>query len=153
MKFRTGFVSNSSSASFVIVGFTVDYTSSPEIVKNIFGLSDEDIMEKMRANNYYGKYPEKIKDPEEIKEFCDELLYDLNKEEKEFDCLFGEGSIPDGKIIVGKLLSYIRSEDYGDNIDGTSEFTIEELTTSIQELKTKMKTTEPIKVYTGSMCC
>jgi len=152
MKIRAGFVSNSSSASFVIVGFEVDASDSKEVVKKIFDLSDEDIMEKMK-NSFYGEKPEDIEDPDQIKEFCDELLYDLKDEKKNFDWLYGEGSVPDGKMIVGKLLSYIRSDDYGDNIDGTSEFTIEELATTIQELKTKMESTEPTKVYTGSMCC
>jgi len=148
MKIRKGFVSNSSSASFVIIGFGIDNSDSKETAKNVFDLSDEDIMDKMKASSYYKKYPEKLEDPKAIKEFCNELLYDL-EEAANFDVLMGEGDIPDGKIVVGKIISYVTTEDQQE----AKQFDVDELVTKIKTLQEEMGNTDTLKIYTGTMCC
>ena len=108
MKTRNGFVSNSSSASFVIVGwlFDRDKVTRKEIM--------EEVLNKTRLDEFSTKVAGK--NWNELDEFeQDDVFYELSNSPKYHLSILDheEMGAPQGKTVVGRMLLPIDSEDWG----------------------------------------
>lgn len=135
-KIRTGFVSNSSSSSFVLKGFVLS--------KNSFTFEDKlNIMYKFGFN--YKKYDKYINEKDIDKifyyEFRDHisdniaLLQDVEDGAPDFDT-----------IVIGEMLS--NCEDY------LPEMVIDtDLTPTLQQIKEVFNINDSVKIVCGTRCC
>ena len=175
MKIRCGFVSNSSTSSFVVIGFVLDKEkySKLEIMKSI----DPE-------NNIVAEALAELKKPNKERccshplqanaDFCsrcgkpmyeevdrEELANDIINGSTEFDefldeigMIFKDNSddgAPDHKCIIGIELADVSGDDSG--ID-ESEIDLEEITEKLNNIKKKLSLnrTEPIKIISGTQC-
>lgn len=136
-KYRLGFVSNSSSSSFVVKGYLLpkdnfDYHKMIEIMDK-FEFDYGDNLEEDNIKDIFYNY------------FLDEL-----RNKKLFMSYEPEyGSPDDDTIIIGKLLAEIDSEDmYFD----TMVLDLEE-TPELKQIKEKMNINTPIKIIFGTRIC
>ena len=126
MKYRSGFVSNSSSSSFVIVGFRINEEKDiPNILSNIFnkdisGLSQDDIYN---------------------------LLSDICY--KDNDYVFRTGS-DDG--IDGTIFG-VEIADSDNSYLNPSEHKISDLLENMENIKNKANVKSPVLLLTGTRCC
>jgi hypothetical protein len=89
MKIRQGFVSNSSSSSFAVIGVKVE-GNAMGLIKNILGIKDEDIFQKMSEE----------KTTDTIEEFCHYWLAEILDDEKiDMHCLQD-----DDEHVIGRYL-------------------------------------------------
>lgn len=143
MKVRQGFVSNSSTASFVICGFKIEDTieNKKMIGQKVLGLTMEHVIQRIERSSS----PEDVNDPEQIDAWYDDLFFDAKQQPGDIFVLDGEGV---EALIVGKLLAY------GDDLLSNEEIDIEELREIVQEARAKAGCEDiPIKLYTGTKCC
>ncbi len=121
MKFRLGFVTNSSTASYVVLGFKIkegefDYAKA---LKNLGAEGEMD--------------PERFWDA-----MCD------------LDCavLYGtEDGLPSNNDhVVGKYIAHISSEDYAESVEAD----LSEFVKPVTDLHRKLGATTPIKLYIGA---
>jgi hypothetical protein len=145
MKMRTGFVSNSSSSSFVICGFQVETDDPMILIQKLLGITKEDIIKKMEAIDY--SRGDDIDDGW-ISDYCCENI-DTLFEEQGFDIVRRER----GNAIVGKTLATIGSEDGGYLEE--SETDMKEILESLAKIKEKLKLPEEdtFKIFTGTENC
>ena len=153
MKNRSGFVSNSSSCSFVVCGFLVPESSNcgiegyRTVLEKAFGITEEKIIERMKENKYY---KDGIDDPDAVKEFIYEVFSEYRDVDDGIGILDGEG-IPGDGVLVGKIICYSGSED---SYMPSEEYDMEEIIEEIKPIREKMGCPEvPIKLYTGTKCC
>jgi hypothetical protein len=141
MKIRQGFVSNSSSCSFIICGFKLPEEKSVETYKKITKKTDEDIRYDMLKEPYY-KDKKEIKDFD-IEDYCQESLWEGISG---VDIEMGEGV--DG-VVIGRHVT--RCSDYG--ID-TAIWDLDELKNEVESIRKKMGFEDyPIKIYCGTKNC
>ena len=137
MKIRNGFVSNSSSSSFVVKGYLLpkdnfDYNKMIEIMNKFEFDYGEDLDEDTIKDIFYW-------------EFTDMLSYKniyigTNTE---------DGCPDDNTLIVGELLAEVDDEDgYFD----TMVLDLEN-SPSLEDLKEKLDINAPIKIIVGTRCC
>ena len=100
MKSRKGFVSNSSSSSFVIVGVVLNKEDGNifDLYGNVYGVELMDLMSQKLHQKIY----EDCSDPEKVL-VCD----DMDQNAKEIQIFKdSEEGIPEGSIVVGYRYSY-----------------------------------------------
>ena len=147
MKYRNGFVSNSSSSSFVAVGFTVsNKTTYKEMFNKLFNLDDDKIKQMMKKDSSLKK-KEDIKD---IENFCYENSYEIFEELKtKYTIISEDYGAPINFYIIGK---YIAEGDEVGTLDEDS-FSIVDLIKELTPLKEKINSKSEIKVYVGTKSC
>jgi len=78
MKIRTGFVSNSSSSSFVIRGITINSSKIENLDDFIYHNNSDLLIEQDEDLVYIGLSPLDMKETETLKEFTERVLVLLN---------------------------------------------------------------------------
>ena len=144
MKIRNGFVSNSSSSSFVIIGYKISHSEIEEFIKK-------------HAPEEYEKIVEKSFD-EELGETCldtlNDYMYDAIREDKV--CPEGLSALSDGytgDLYVGKVISDEKDEGFFNRTHNSSSLSGEEIMTTINIIKEKMGKKEPPSLMSGSRGC
>ena len=84
MKIRSGFVSNSSSSSFCILGIAVDDETYEKLDNIPYSSRNEDTLDTQTGisnedDRYIGYCPEKMKDDETLSQFKDRIVEAANK--------------------------------------------------------------------------
>ena len=137
MKIRSGFVSNSSSSSFVVKGYLLpkdnfDYNKMIEIMNKFEFDYGEDLDEDTIKDIFYWEFTDMLSSKN--------IYIGTNTE---------DGCPDDNTLIVGELLAEVDDEDgYFD----TMVLDLEN-SPSLEDLKEKLDINAPIKIIVGTRCC
>ena len=137
MKIRSGFVSNSSSSSFVVKGYLLpkdnfDYNKMIEIMNKFEFDYGEDLDEDTIKDIFYWEFTN--------------MLSSKNI----YICTNTEDGCPDNNtLMVGELLAEV--DDEGGYFD-TMVLDLEN-SPSLEDLKEKLNINAPIKIIVGTRCC
>ena len=146
MKVRAGFVSNSSTCSFVICGFKIPETGYQYILQRLTGITTDEIILEMKKDDHYRK--KEIIEQSHIDNFCADKVYDIkNKKDKDIDILMGEGV--DG-VVVGVEIFNADGEDYIPN----QEIDLTEIQERLDNIRDRLKLGSiPAKIFSGTYQC
>ena len=170
MKKRMGFVSNSSSSSFVAVGFNLAGKGKPkptdEMLIKLLGIDVEKkwqerikkIQIKVNTNedpDYWNqeRVDKEIADGREawLEDWSDSLIY-LYFENKGFDILQdGEDGVDDDDYIIAEMISVIKDDNFEPKAIPFSE--LEDRFSKLKELMKKIAPNTELTFYTGTRLC
>lgn len=130
MKTRQGFVSNSSSSSFVFLGWEADREKA-SLVQLIEVIVGPEKLNEASLRSYFKK-PWNELNKDEQKDVCQDLKYEFRNEEDGLAFIDDEEQgAPAGKSLIGIYLAVCSSEDYG---FGNEKWTLEELKGKLAKL-------------------
>jgi hypothetical protein len=137
MKIRSGFVSNSSSSSFVVKGYLLpkdnfDYNKMIEIMDKFEFDYGEDLDEDTIKDIFYWEFTDMLS--------CKNIYIGTNTE---------DGCPDDNTLMIGELLAEV--DDEGGYFD-TMVLDLEN-SPSLEDLKEKLNINAPIKIIVGTRCC
>jgi hypothetical protein len=137
MKIRSGFVSNSSSSSFVVKGYLLpkdnfDYNKMIEIMDKFEFDYGEDLDEDTIKDIFYWEFTDMLS--------CKNIYIGTNTE---------DGCPDDNTLMIGELLAEV--DDEGGYFD-TMVLDLEN-SPSLEDLKEKLDINAPIKIIVGTRCC
>ena len=137
MKIRSGFVSNSSSSSFVVKGYLLpkdnfDYNKMIEIMNKFEFDYGEDLDEDTIKDIFYWEFTDMLSSKN--------IYIGTNTE---------DGCPDNDTLMIGELLAEVDDEDgYFD----TMVLDLEK-SPSLEDLKEKLDINAPIKIIVGTRCC
>lgn len=137
MKIRSGFVSNSSSSSFVVKGYLLpkdnfDYNKMIEIMNKFEFDYGEDLDEDTIKDIFYWEFTDMLSSKN--------IYIGTNTE---------DGCPDNDTLMIGELLAEVDDEDgYFD----TMVLDLEN-SPSLEDLKEKLNINAPIKIIVGTRCC
>ena len=141
MKRRTGFVSNSSSSSFVIYGANIpeEELSKVKFLREIVGIEGP-------------KIPDDFEDEYEFNDYFYDKAYDVCKNGDFYFGFSEEDGYEAGCILIGVKIA---EGDNDCNDIGENSVSVEELDKKFSELKDKLGLTEDVKtkIIVGTRCC
>jgi hypothetical protein len=132
MKARNGFVSNSSTASFVIAGVLLDAETNSRL----------DVLKRL--------FPEDI--PEDEDDLCDWMHDNAHSEDTWVDTADGDNSLPEGMTFAGVLVD----RSFSDGGHREVCYRLSEVETKVGEIRTKLGLSEeeyPTMLISGTECC
>lgn len=137
MKIRSGFVSNSSSSSFVVKGYLLpkdnfDYNKMIEIMDKFEFDYGEDLDEDTIKDIFYWEFTDMLSSKN--------IYIGTNTE---------DGCPDDNTLMIGELLA--EADDEGGYFD-TMVLDLEN-SPSLEDLKEKLDINAPIKIIVGTRCC
>lgn len=137
MKIRSGFVSNSSSSSFVVKGYLLpkdnfDYNKMIEIMDKFEFDYGEDLDEDTIKDIFYWEFTDMLSSKN--------IYIGTNTE---------DGCPDDDTLMIGELLAEV--DDEGGYFD-TMVLDLEN-SPSLEDLKEKLDINAPIKIIVGTRCC
>lgn len=137
MKIRSGFVSNSSSSSFVVKGYLLpkdnfDYNKMIEIMDKFEFDYGEDLDEDTIKDIFYWEFTDMLSSKD--------IYIGTNTE---------DGCPDDDTLMIGELLAEV--DDEGGYFD-TMVLDLEN-SPSLEDLKEKLDINAPIKIIVGTRCC
>jgi len=164
MKTRNGFVSNSSSSSFVCAGFSIDESMLPDIVEKLWSSKDK-VQEILALRNGPDKKRGCSHDESQA-QFCsqcgaqtwipidvesivqgrlNDMMWDLNGTDG-ISIYHGDEAPAANKVFIGKSLASISDYDIV-----CKDIDLSELAKSLDDLKAKLGTEAPTQLYAGSV--
>ena len=158
MKIRQGFVSNSSSSSFVALGFSIDQEEKP--YKDILiatGSTEEDIDAIIqKEKDRYAKNDWNWEEDEQshIQDILWDKVYEMGREDN-IRILYGseDGVDSDDKVIA---LMLMETDDYDGGCMGQGELVCDESDEHyrrISELRDEIAPDASIRILFGTRCC
>ena len=147
MKKRQGFVSNSSSSSFVCIGVQIEESeiSFMELAELFMGIKKEDLIKKMSPENKeeYEKADD-IDKKEILENELEEHMYEYDRYGDEIRVETGGDKFPSGSYVIAKYLS--ESEDYMEN----KNYNFSEIYDEMKEINEKLGNKGIIKIFLGT---
>lgn len=144
MKLRAGFISNSSTCSFVMCGYKIpEEDSYQSIIQKVLGITPGQMVEEIRK-----KYSHQKNITQDfIEDYCYDWINDINYEENGIDVQTGEGI---NGIIVGIKIAHTSTEDCDIK---EKEINLLEIQKQIDIIGKRLNIDSPAKIYAGTYSC